>query len=138
MYIDTNIVVYAVSQDPKYGSACTSWLERINRGEVIAESSVLLLVECLHVFTSLNNIAAKKGHKAIDIYTSLNAIMNIPIKWLELTPLVILRASESNYPLTTADAIHIVSMELNGITEILSADTGLDKIPGIRRIDPRS
>lgn len=136
MYIDTNIVIYAISQDSKYGSGCTSWLERINKQEISAEASVLLLTECLHVLKSLNKIAVKKARKSIDIRMSLNAIMSIPIKWLELTPLVVLRASEFNYPLATGDALHIASMELNGITEILSADKEIDKVPGIQRIDP--
>ena len=37
-------------------------------------------------------------------------------------------------PLTTRDAIHAAVMRNRGITRIMSADRGFDRIPNIQRI----
>lgn len=136
MYLDANVLIYAVTQDGRYGAACTQWLKRIESGQITVATSALLLVECLHVFKSLNRILGKKRRRAIDISGSLNAVLSLPIRWLELTPSVVLRASEVDAPLTAGDAVHVSTMEIHGISEILSADAGFDRVSGIRRRDP--
>jgi len=49
---------------------------------------------------------------------------------------IIRRASEYGYPLAGADYIHLASMELNGVEEILSADEELDGVTWVKRTDP--
>ena len=39
-----------------------------------------------------------------------------------------------NRRLSARDALHVAVMERNGITQILSFDTGFDDVPGIQRI----
>jgi len=138
VYLDTNVVVYAVSRDPAYGSACKKWLTKIEKKEIIAESSPLTLVECLHAFKNINRIMAKKKRALIDVPGSISALLTLPLRWLDLTPAVILRASESAAPVTAGDAVHLATMEVHGVHEILSADAGFDSVPGIRRRDPLS
>ena len=136
MYLDANVIVYAVTQDRRYGAPGARWLKRIEAKEVPAESSVLMIVECLHAFRSLNRILARKRRAPIDIPGSIRAILSLQVRWLELTPTVVARASELTQPMTAGDAVHVASMELHGVSEILSADQDFDRIANIRRIDP--
>ncbi len=136
MYLDANVVVYSVTTDPRYSAACRAWLKRIESEEIVAEASVLVLVESLHALKSLNRIHAKEKRPLIDIRGSINAVLTLPIRWLELTPSVVGRAAEVDPPVTAGDAVHIASMEFHGIQEILTADTKFDRVAGIRRRDP--
>jgi predicted nucleic acid-binding protein len=136
VYLDANVAVYAVSNDSRYGTACAQWLKRIERGAVTAESSPLTLVECLHAFKNLNRILAKRRRGSIDIPRSIGALLSLPVRWLDLTPAVLLRASEYTTAVTAGDAVHLASMELHGVLEILSADAGFDRFANVRRRDP--
>jgi predicted nucleic acid-binding protein len=136
VYLDANIVVYAVSNDAKYGAACARWLARIETGALAAESSPLMMVECLHAFRNLNRILARKKRDPIDVPGSINALLSLPIRWLELTPAVVARAADQTAPVPAGDAVHLASMEIHGVAEILSADAGFDRFPSVRRRDP--
>jgi predicted nucleic acid-binding protein len=138
MYLDANIIVYAVTRDSKYGASCKVWLEKIAKNAIQAESSPFMLIECLHAFKNLNRILPRKKRPTIDIPQSMIAILSLPIQWIELTPAVVLRASEYTRTMTAGDAVHLASMEIRGIPEILSADTGFDAIANVSRRDPLS
>lgn len=61
---------------------------------------------------------------------------SLPIVWLELNLLALERASEYDYKVSGVDYVHIALMELNMVSEIISADRGLDKVGIIKRLDP--
>ena len=49
---------------------------------------------------------------------------------------VIENAAMYNYNISGIDYIHIATMEINSIKKAISADTELDKVDFIERIDP--
>lgn len=60
IYLDTNVVVYAIENHPKYGTACKKILEDIESHKLEASASVLVLVELINVLTKLNRILKRK------------------------------------------------------------------------------
>ena len=65
-----------------------------------------------------------------------DAVLSLPIVWLDLNFLTIKRATEYDYDISGVDYIHTSTMELNSITKIISADKDFDQVDFIQRIDP--
>lgn len=137
IYVDTNVFIYAIENHPKYGKACKKVLLDIESEKVKASASVLVLVEIINVLTKINRILKKQKEKLLDIKKNIDAILSLPITWFDLDFLIVKKASEYSYNVSGVDYIHIATMEINSVTEIVSADDELDKIKFIRRIDPR-
>lgn len=94
-------------------------------------------MEIVNVLTKINRIIENRGKKPLDIRKNIDAILSLPIIWFDLNFLIIKRASEYNYPITGVDYVHIATMEINLVWEVISADKELDKVKFIRRIDPK-
>ena len=65
IYVDTNVIIYAVANDAKYGAACKRILLDLETGKLKACASVLVLVETINVLTKINKLLNVSG-KAID------------------------------------------------------------------------
>lgn len=135
IYLDTNIIIYAIENHPKYGDKCTDILRDIEFGKLKVHCSILVLVEVLNVLTKLNKLLSKEN-KQLDIRKNIEAILSLPITWLDLDFFIIKRAAEYNYAVSGVDYIHAASMEIHSLKQIISADSELDKIDFIKRIDP--
>jgi len=137
IYIDTNIFIYAIENHPEYGEDCKRILLEVEKGKLKVCASILVLVEIINVLTKMNKIIEKRGRKPLDIRKNIDAILSLPIVWFDLTFLVIKRASEYTYSITGVDYVHIATMEINLVWEVISADKELDKIKFITRMDPK-
>jgi len=137
IYVDTNVFIYAIENHPKYGEACKKVLLDIESEKIKASASVLVLVEIINVLTKINRILKERKKKPLDVKKNIDAILSLPITWFDLNFLVVKKASEYTYNVTGVDYIHIATIEINSVTEIISADDELDKIKFIERIDPR-
>lgn len=135
-YIDTNVFIYAIESHSKYGKRCKKILEAIESRRLKGSASVLVLVEIINVITKLNKILTKEGKKTLDLKQNIEAILSLPITWFDLNFLVIERSSEYIYDVNGVDYIHIATMEINSVNNVISADADLDKIKTITRIDP--
>ena len=136
IYLDTNIIIYAIGKHSEYGKACEKILLDIESGKLKASSSILVLVEVINVLKKINKILKKEKKAQLDIKRNIDAILSLPIIWLELNFLIIKIASEYDYDVSGVDYIHLSSMELNSIAKIVSADKEFDKIRFVERIDP--
>ncbi len=137
MYIDTNIFIYAIENHPEYGVSCKKILKDVEGGKIKVSASILVLVETVNVLNRLNKELKRGGKKPLDISLNISAIESLPIRWLDLNLLVIERAAQYDYSINPTDYIHLATMELNQINEIISADgDDLDKIKWIARTDP--
>jgi predicted nucleic acid-binding protein len=136
IYLDTNVIIYAIENHPKYGAKCKKILEDIETGKLEACCSVLLLVEVISALVKINRILKKAGKRELSVRDNVDAILSLPFQWVELNFAVIRRASEYRYPLAGADYIHLASMELSGAEEIFSADEELDTVAWAKRTDP--
>ena|SRR3989338_8208966 len=136
IYLDTNVIIYAIENHPKYGKKCKDILEDIESEKLKAGCSVLVLVEIINVLTKLNKVLKEQKERALDIRKNVDAVLSLPIMWLDVNFAVIKKASEYNYNISGADYTHIATMELNSIRKIISADADFDKAEFIDRIDP--
>lgn len=136
IYLDTNVIIYAIENHPKYGKKCRNILEDIESEKLKAGSSVLVLVEIINVLTKLNKALKEQKERTLDIRKNIDAVLSLPIIWLDVNFAVIKKASEYSYNISGADYTHIAAMELNSIKKIISADADFDEADFIDRIDP--
>ncbi len=136
IYVDTNVIIYAVANDAKYGAACKRILLDLETDKLKACASVLVLVETINVLTKINKLLNVAGKAELDIRKNIDAILSLPIVWFDLNFLVIKRAAEYKYKVSGVDYVHIASMELNSVSELISADKEIDKVGAIKRVDP--
>ena len=135
-YLDTNVIIYAIESHPKYGEKCKDVLKAVENAELEVCASTLILVEVINVLCKLNRILEEEQKERLNIRKNIDAILSLPIKWIELDFAIIRRASEYQFKVSGIDYIHVASMELNLVNEVISADKELDKIDFIKRIDP--
>lgn len=135
-YLDTNVIIYAVENHPKYGAKCRKILEDLEAGKLEVCCSSLVLVEVMSALVKINKILRGRGERELDIRKNIDAILSLPIRWLEVSPMLIRRASECEYPVSGVDYVHLASMELNGVENVISADKELDKVVWVKRIGP--
>jgi len=134
--LDTNIIIYAIGNEEKYGKACKKILLDIESGKLKIGSSIQVLVEIINVLTKINKTLKSEEKEELDIRKNIDAILSLPIIWFDLNFFIIRRAAEYNYNISGVDYIHIASMELNSIKTIISADKELNKVDIIQRVDP--
>lgn len=135
IYVDTNVVVYAIENHPRFGPSCKRILEDIENGSLEAGCSVLVLAELINVLKRINDIEPRGGRR-LSIEKNVQALLSLPIVWLDMDLAVIERASTYAFPVNGVDYVHIASMEINSMTEVISADRDLDKVRMVSRIDP--
>ncbi|MBE0512633.1 PIN domain-containing protein, partial [Candidatus Bathyarchaeota archaeon] len=99
-------------------------------------ASTMVLVEVINVLCKLNRILEEAQKEKLNIRKNIDAVLSLPIKWIELDFAIIRRASEYQFKVSGIDCVHVASMELNLVNEIISADEELNKIDFIKRIDP--
>tara|TARA_Y100000310_G_scaffold323165_1_gene383168 strand:- start:6599 stop:7009 length:411 start_codon:yes stop_codon:yes gene_type:complete len=131
-YLDTNIIIYAIENHAKYGKKCKKILQDIQDNKLKTCSNILVLVEVINVLTKLNKTLEIK----LDIAENINAILNLPIEWYELSFPIIKHASNYNFKVSGVDYIHIATMEINSIFEVITADKEFNKINFLKRVDP--
>ncbi len=135
-YIDTNIFIYAISNNEKYGSVCRKILLDIENGKLRVCASMLVLVEIINSLSKINKELKKINQKSLEIKQNINAILSYPITWFELEFFTIKKSTEYFFAIASTDYFHLATMELHSIKEIISADEELDKVDFIKRIDP--
>lgn len=129
-YIDTNVWIYAITANLKYGESCRKILEDIEKGRTKAIISTQVLTEIIGVLY--------RQYKVKDTSDQLNAILSYPVNVFLVTPDIIRKASEyaRDYKILPYDAIHIAILTNQAISKIVSADKEFDKIEFIQRVDP--
>ncbi len=135
-YIDTNVFIYAIENHPRYGRACTKILRDVQEKRIEVSASVLVLVEIISVLVRLNKVLSSKDEAKLVIRDNISAVQSMPITWMDLDFLIIERASTYDYAINGVDYLHVATMDVNSITEVLSADQELDRVKSIKRIDP--
>lgn len=130
IYIDTNVWIYAATAHPKYGPRCKVILEQVEGGALEAVVSVQVLSEIAGVLYQQYRVKNPAEHLA--------AVLSYPMKIVDVTPDIALRAAEHSrdYGISPYDGIHIASAMSSLATEILSADKEFDKADIIKRVDP--
>ena len=131
-YVDTNVFIYAANPlDPRYDS-CNKILTNIAGAKIEAVTSVETFQEIIHY--SKRNKTLPKGLALCHELTTTS--LNI-VSWESKLLPTYLQIVEKYPSLESRDSLHLATSLENGLTTIISADAGFDKIKEIKRMDPK-
>lgn len=129
MYIDSNIFIFAATDNEKLGQNCREIIRLISEKNIACAASYLVIDEVIWILKK--NIGKESAIKIT------KAMLSMPIKWIEIKKSVIVKMMDV-YEKTTLDprdAIHISSMKEVGLSVIVSEDDDFDNLVGIKRIN---
>lgn len=130
-FIDSNVFVYHLASDPDYGEKAGEILERIERGEKAATSTLVISQVCAYL--KWKN-AAEVIPIFIDLLRSLPSLVKEETTFLDIASAYALQ-EETKLGWKRWDDLVIASqMERLKIREIYSNDGDFDLMPGIKRI----
>lgn len=131
-FLDTNIFLRHLTGDvPEQAQKATSYFEKIERGELKAVTSDIVVLETVWTLGRYY----KKGKQEIkDALLPLLELPQIHIAGKRKFRRVFDLYIDLNIPF--ADAYIIVFMEKNNLNQIISFDHEFDKAPGIERKEP--
>lgn len=129
MYIDSNIFIFAATDDGELGQNCRKIIELINEQKITGVASYLVVDEVVWV---LKKIVGKD-----DAIKIIKAMLSMPVKWIEIDRSIIIKMMEiyKETTLDPRDTIHVSSMKEVGLSIIVSEDGDFDKVEGIERIN---
>jgi predicted nucleic-acid-binding protein len=131
-FVDTNILLRHLLQDhAEQSPRATTFLERIERGELEAQISEMVIFET--VFTLQRTYRRSKE----DIRTVLLQLLSLPglvlqhkRRFQDALDVYVL------FNISFADAYHAVLMKALRLTEVVSFDADFDRVQGITRLEP--
>ena len=133
-FIDSNIFIYILLKDPRYGKACLRILERMEKGEEQGITSTLVLSQVIA------HLARRKKGEAIKLF--IDYIRETGIIIIETTFLDFVEAVTEMSKLNLGyriwdDLIISCQMKRNGVQEIYTNDKDFEKIKWVKPIFPQ-
>lgn len=132
-FIDSNIFIYVLLKDPRYGEACLRILERVERGEEQGVTSTLTLSQVIA------HLARHGRGEAIKLF--IDYVREIGMMVIETTFLDFVEAvtemGELNLDYKIWDDLVIsCQMKRSGVQEIYTNDRDFEKIKWVKPIFP--
>ncbi|HUC43214.1 MAG TPA: type II toxin-antitoxin system VapC family toxin [Candidatus Sulfotelmatobacter sp.] len=129
IFVDSNIPMYLVGAEHPHKVDARRLLERlVSEGERLV-TDVEVFQEILHRFVALKRREAIQP--TFDVVRDIvDEVFSIHDADTERAKTIVLERRR----LSARDAIHLAVMEREGVTRILTFDTGFDAMPGIQRI----
>ena len=129
IYLDTNVFVYAATNDEDVGKTARAFLEKTKNRAVECITSVMTLDEVLWVLKRL--VGKERAH---ELTAPLLAFPNLTIA--DLTPAIMADAFNvyAASSLDPHDAVHLATMRAKNVKTIMTEDADFDKIKGVKRI----
>lgn len=128
IYIDANIFIFAFADNSENGEFSRKILEMIETKKIAAATSSLTIDEVLW--------ALRKEIPQNEAIRACKTILKIKgLKILRVDKTTIFESLDivSSFNLKPRDAIHVATMNLEGIKEIISEDLDFDKLKDIKR-----
>jgi|FaiFalDrversion2_1042247.scaffolds.fasta_scaffold13000_2 hypothetical protein len=134
VFLDANIVMYAVGSEHPYRLPCQKVMAAIANNTLTAAIDTEIVQEILHRYGALRRYA-----EAVTIAENLLSLVALvyPVTLRDILRSLELFAAYSVQGVQARDTIHAAVMQNNGIRLIVSADRHFDLIEGIERIDPQ-
>lgn len=130
-FVDSNIFVYHLADDPIYGERAGEILGAIEKGEKTLTSTLVIAQVCAY-------LKWKKMERAIpaflDLLRSLPSMGKEDTTFLDVSSAYALQEKTKIGWRMWDDLIIAVQMKRQGIDEIYSNDKDFDGIPGIKKI----
>jgi uncharacterized protein len=129
IFIDSNIPMYLVGAAHPHKTDSRRWLEELvsDRERLVTDAEVLQ--EILHRYVSI--------HRPDAIQPAFHALLGVVDEVFSVDHAAVERAKEivlGQKGLSARDAVHLATMQIHGITRILSFDQGFDGFAGITRL----
>ena len=131
-YLDANIFIYANNISESYFKACSKILKEVSSGKIKAVTSTEAIQEIIFYSQKFSTIdfGVLISQKVLEIVPEIIPIdLDTIHHYLELVSL--------HPKLDSRDNLHVATCLKNGLTTIISADAGFDKIKEIKRVDPK-
>lgn len=132
-FIDSNIFIYVLLKDPRYGKTCLKMLERVEKGEEQGVTSTLVLSQVLAY------LARRGKGEAIKLFVDYICEIGIVVIETTLPDFVEAITEMSKLSLDHSlwdDLIISCQMRRNRIEEIYTNDKDFEKIKWVKPISP--
>lgn len=129
-FLDSNVFIYHINRNPKFGGIAREILLRVERGEEAITSTLVLEEVFIHV---------EQEYSSRDIPTVLHSIVSYaPLRIVSYGIEDMLRAVEIlrdvDFSVDWDDAVIVATMERYKVKEVYSNDRHFDRIPWIKRV----
>ena len=129
IFVDSNVPMYLVGAAHPHKVDAQRLLERAIADREKLVSDVEVFQEILHRYVAINRRDAIQP--AFDVLTGVvDEVFPITREDVERAKTIVLGALS----LGARDALHVATMERNGVSRILSFDTDFDRVPGVTRL----
>jgi predicted nucleic acid-binding protein len=130
-FLDSNVFIYNLADDPRHGKRATEILRLIEEGQEAVVPLIVIQQTCSYLRWRKISYAIPVFIKLLQSLPTLNKEDTIFSDYVSATSL----QQELQLPLTLWDDLVIASqMQRLGIREIYSFDSDFDKIPMIKRL----
>lgn len=132
-FVDTNIFLRYLTQDPQRYKACLALFKQAEQNEVHLITSEAIIAEIVFVLSSPKHY--NRSRQEIQLALSrllLLSGLKVPNRNLYLRAL----AFYAKYALDFEDCLTIACMEQSEIAQLYSYDRGFDQINTIQRLEP--
>jgi len=155
VFLDTNILLYAVTDHPRFGQWCNTLLDRIHRADVAGYVSAVVLNEFIHKLI-IGEVAQKTGLKpgqviqylkrkpeALEELEAYAIVDEVDTRYdliiLEVTADIFRMARRlmQAYRLMSNDALHLAVMQKSNLQNLVTNDSDFDGIEGVHVWKPR-
>ena len=127
LFVDANVFVYAVGGD-EVAERSAAILESIAREELDGVTSAAVLEEVWHL--ELSGRFTGMAGQAERVYQLMTPLLAVDDRTMA-------RALSIDAPSVGAnDRVHAATCFEHGLSQMVSADRGFDKITGLERVDP--
>jgi predicted nucleic acid-binding protein len=154
VFLDANILIYAIIAHPGYGVACRDLLDRIEHQDLLGFTSAYVLSEMAHRLMTIEacdrfgwpaqgvaNRLRRHPAEVQQLVVPRRAIDEINAAKVIGLPVLAVQVSQAadlsrQHGLLSADALTAVVMKDNNLTVVASLDADFDRVPGITRYGP--
>ena len=127
-FVDSNVLVYAAVPSSPYSGPCLEILTAVASGTAAGRTSTAALEEVWHLERT-GRAGSLEGltKRSYAVFQPLLAVTDEAFR---------LALGISSSRLGANDRLHVGTCRANDIRTIVTADTGFDRLTGIRRVDP--
>ena len=130
-FLDTNIPIYAAGREHPHKQPCIQILRLVASNPNSFITSTEVLQELIHYYLS-----SGRWQLGFRVFSRFETVMQGRIEPIYADDTHFAAHMVGKYPgVSSRDLIHAAVMHRLGTPYIISADTKLDQIPGIRRLD---
>jgi hypothetical protein len=145
-FIDSNILIYHLLNDPVYGKNCKDFIGRIEGGDIEGYISPIIVSETLFSFIKaviIKKYRIRPGEVVTFLKTKREVIYDVdierPSELFEIFSVLSISKSEvigcydavKSYAMLTNDALHLSTMNNNRIENIATNDSDFERVEGI-------